>query len=51
MSYLPGDHIGIYAANQKELIEPILAKLKDVPSLDQPIRIENLKGEITTLGS
>ena len=44
--YQPGDHIGLFAENRKELIDKILPRLSDTPEPDQLIQIETLKGKL-----
>lgn len=38
--YLPGEHIGIFPGNQAELVQGIIARVKDAPPADQTIRLE-----------
>lgn len=38
--YLPGEHIGIFPGNQPELVQGIIARVKDAPPADQTIRLE-----------
>jgi nitric-oxide synthase, brain len=48
--YSPGDHIGIFAANRKELIDKILVRLVDIPETDFPLKIEVLREKNTVFG-
>lgn len=47
LKYEPGDHIGIYASNRKELVESILDRVVRSTEDDQIIKIE-LMQEITS---
>ncbi|KAM9370506.1 nitric oxide synthase, inducible [Phaethornis superciliosus] len=38
--YLPGEHVGIFPGNQTELVHGLIARVKDAPPADQPIRLE-----------
>lgn len=38
--YLPGEHVGIFPGNQAELVQGIIARVKDAPPADQIIRLE-----------
>ncbi len=48
--YSPGDHIGIFPENRKELIDKIMARLIDVPDLDQSVKVEILREKNTVFG-
>ena len=48
--YSPGDHIGIFPENRKELIDKIMARLIDVPDLDQYVNVEILREKNTVFG-
>ncbi len=48
--YSPGDHIGIFPENRKELIDKIFARLIDAPDLDQYIKVETLREKKTVFG-
>ncbi|NXL89390.1 NOS2 protein, partial [Alectura lathami] len=38
--YLPGEHVGIFPGNQPELVRGLIARVKDAPPADQPVRLE-----------
>lgn len=40
ISYEPGDHVGIYAANSPKLVDIILEKLVDTQYPDQLVQLE-----------
>uniref|UniRef100_A0A8D0C3I7 Nitric oxide synthase n=1 Tax=Salvator merianae TaxID=96440 RepID=A0A8D0C3I7_SALMN len=40
VKYLPGDHLGIFPSNQKQLVDGILAHVTDAPQTDEIIRLE-----------
>lgn len=50
MEYKPGDHLGLLASNQCDLVDGVLAKLNNTPPPDQLIKIERLKENKTTFG-
>ncbi|XP_020897011.2 nitric oxide synthase, endothelial, partial [Exaiptasia diaphana] len=39
-AYKPGDHLSIFAANRKELVQSLLDNLSESPDPDQPIIVE-----------
>ncbi|KAM4701870.1 nitric oxide synthase, inducible [Discoglossus pictus] len=40
IQYLPGEHVGVFPANQAELVMSIIGHLKDAPPSNQDIRLE-----------
>ncbi len=50
LQYKPGDHIGIFAKNRKELVDVILTRVTNSPPSDQLIQIEKLKEKTTVFG-
>ena len=50
LEYKPGDHIGIFAKNRKELVDAILGRVTNSPPLDQLIQIEKLKEKTSVFG-
>ncbi|NXQ29608.1 NOS2 protein, partial [Alaudala cheleensis] len=38
--YLPGEHIGVCPGNQAQLVQGIIARVKDAPPADQTVRLE-----------
>ncbi|XP_055982486.1 nitric oxide synthase, inducible [Sorex fumeus] len=42
LSYLPGDHLGVFPCNQPELVQGILERLADGPDPHQPVSLETL---------
>ncbi|XP_069471112.1 nitric oxide synthase, inducible [Ambystoma mexicanum] len=38
--YLPGEHVGVFPGNQPELVDGLLALLKDAPDNHQTVRLE-----------
>ncbi|XP_061460927.1 nitric oxide synthase, inducible [Rhineura floridana] len=40
VKYLPGDHLGIFPANHKSLVDGIIARITDAPPPDEIIRLE-----------
>ncbi|KAK3768095.1 hypothetical protein RRG08_004637 [Elysia crispata] len=51
LAYAPGDHVGIYPANNQELVESVLTRLHNAPQPDEIIRTEVLHEVTTPLGS
>ncbi|XP_064613409.1 nitric oxide synthase 1-like [Liolophura sinensis] len=49
--YQPGDHVGIFPANQKNLVDAILSRLSNAPPSDELVKIEVLQERSTPLGS
>ena len=50
LQYKPGDHIGIFAQNRKELVDAILTKVANAPPCDQLVKVEILKEKPTVFG-
>ena len=50
LSYVPGDHVGIFPANRKSIVDRILGYLQNAPPPDQMILMEFLKETTTPLG-
>ena len=50
LEYKPGDHIGLFAANRKELVDDVLAKVSNAPPHDQLVKVEILKEKTTVFG-
>ena len=48
--YSPGDHIGIFPENRKELIDKIMARITDAPDFDKPVKVEVLREKNTVFG-
>ncbi|KAB1266084.1 Nitric oxide synthase; inducible [Camelus dromedarius] len=42
LSYLPGDHLGVFPGNQPALVQGILERVVDGPAPHQPMRLETL---------
>ena len=51
LQYVPGDHVGVYPANQPELVDAVLARLHNAPPPDQVIRTEFMPEMTTPLGN
>ncbi|GFR97300.1 nitric oxide synthase, partial [Elysia marginata] len=51
LAYVPGDHVGIYPANNPDLVESVLTRLHNAPQPDEIIRTEVLHEVTTPLGS
>ncbi|XP_043923537.1 nitric oxide synthase, brain-like [Protopterus annectens] len=43
LQYLPGDHLGVYPTNRKELVQELLARLTDAPLIYETIIMEFLE--------
>lgn len=50
LEYKPGDHIGLFGANRKELVDAVLAKVNNAPPHDQLVNVEILKEKTTVFG-
>lgn len=50
LSYLPGEHLGVFPSNQLALVQGILERVVDSPAPHQSMRLENLSetGEPST---
>ncbi|KAK2726183.1 hypothetical protein QYM36_000584 [Artemia franciscana] len=48
IAFLPGDHVGLFAKNRKEVVEGIYRRLKNMPDRNQTIQVELLE-EIPTI--
>ncbi|XP_037348505.1 nitric oxide synthase, inducible [Talpa occidentalis] len=42
LSYLPGEHLGVFPGNQPALVQGILDRVVDGPAPHQPVRLETL---------
>ncbi|NXN16416.1 NOS2 protein, partial [Indicator maculatus] len=42
--YLPGEHIGIFPGNQPELVQGLIAHIRDAPPAEQIVRLETCTG-------
>ncbi|XP_004685212.1 PREDICTED: nitric oxide synthase, inducible [Condylura cristata] len=42
LSYLPGEHLGVFPGNQPALVQGILERVVDGPAPHQPVRLETL---------
>uniref|UniRef100_C4TP54 Nitric oxide synthase 1 n=1 Tax=Ambigolimax valentianus TaxID=1338344 RepID=C4TP54_9EUPU len=49
--YVPGDHVGVFLANPKELVDGVLARLHNSPPPDQIVKAEYLSEVSTPLGT
>lgn len=50
LQYKPGDHLGIFAENRRELVDAILAKVANAPPCDQLVKIEILREKPSVFG-
>lgn len=50
IEYNPGDHVGIIACNRKELVDSLLARLKDVSDYNEPVQLQLMKETHTSSG-
>ncbi|XP_066248100.1 nitric oxide synthase isoform X2 [Euwallacea similis] len=48
--YKPGDHLGVFPMNRKELVDVILTRVRGVADSDQPIELQFLKETHTSNG-
>lgn len=48
--YQPGDHVGIFPANRKEIVDGILERLNAVDSFDEVLQLQLLKENHSTNG-
>lgn len=48
--YKPGDHVGVFPKNRKELVDTILDRVKGVADPDQPVELQMLKETHTSNG-
>lgn len=51
VNYQPGDHVGIFPANRKEIVDGILNKLSGVENFDEILQLQLLKENHTTNGN
>ncbi|XP_043560201.1 nitric oxide synthase, brain-like isoform X1 [Chiloscyllium plagiosum] len=42
LKYIPGDHVGVHPANQEELVQRVMARLVELPALNDTISVERL---------
>lgn len=49
--YEPGDHVGIFPANRKEIVDGILDRLSGVDNVDEILQLQFLKENHTTNGT
>ncbi|KDR21429.1 nitric oxide synthase, salivary gland isoform X2 [Zootermopsis nevadensis] len=50
LPYTPGDHVGVFACNRKELVDGILSRLQTTTDLDQPVELQLQKENHTSNG-
>lgn len=50
VDYKPGDHVAIFAANRKEIVDGILNRLTGVDNFDEILQLQLLKENHTTNG-
>lgn len=50
LTYTPGDHVGVFAANRPELVDGILKRLKGPENPDQAVELQVLKESHTSNG-
>ncbi|XP_074640312.1 nitric oxide synthase-like protein [Tubulanus polymorphus] len=50
LSFKPGDHIGIFPSNPRDLVQPILERLHNAPPVDQTVKLEFLEEIQTPFG-
>ncbi|CAF0772283.1 unnamed protein product [Brachionus calyciflorus] len=50
LEYKPGDHVGVFASNRKNLVDAILEKISNAPPPDQIIKVEVLKEKSSIFG-
>lgn len=50
MKYHPGDHMGVFPRNRKEIVEGIIYRLKDLEDPDVPIELQTLQETQTSNG-
>ncbi|KAJ7322189.1 hypothetical protein JRQ81_018476 [Phrynocephalus forsythii] len=43
LCYQPGDHLGIFPANNQDLVEGLLARVEDPPPTDEAVAVETLE--------
>lgn len=48
--YEPGDHVGIFPANRKEIVDGILSRLIGIDNFDEILQLQLLKENHTTNG-
>lgn len=49
--YKPGDHLGVFPMNRKELVDAILSRIKGVSDPDKPVELQLLKETHTSNGT
>lgn len=50
LPYTPGDHVGVFACNRKELVEGVLSRLQTTTDLDQILELQLQKENHTSNG-
>ena len=48
--YTPGDHVGVFACNRREIVDGILARLTDTTDVDTPVELQFQKETHTSNG-
>ena len=51
IKYVPGDHIGVMAGNQKEIVDAVLDRLKGIEELDTIVQLQVMKETLTPTGN
>lgn len=50
VNYQPGDHVGIFPANRKQIVDGILERLSGVENFDEVLQLQLLKENHSTNG-
>jgi nitric-oxide synthase len=50
LPYMPGDHVGVFACNRKELVDAVLSRLQTTTDLDQTLELQIQKENHTSNG-
>ncbi|XP_043924227.1 nitric oxide synthase, brain [Protopterus annectens] len=50
LKYLPGDHLGVFAGNNEDLVTTLIDRLEDAPPINQMVKLEVLEERSTALG-
>lgn len=51
LQYLPGDHLGVFPGNHKDLVNALIDRLEDAPPANQLVKVELLEERNTALGN
>lgn len=50
VKYDPGDHVGVMPCNQKDIVDAVLKRLKNIDDFDKAVQLQVMKETLTPTG-